>query len=112
MFSYIAFISILNNGVEFGEPMWKGVIIQVLFHSLFSLLTLVIIILPIFLLILKYIKNEMNSLLFVSILVFLVFMQLCYELQNEFWWGSLVPSLVATIVFTIIEYLTRKSTSR
>lgn len=109
MLTYIGYIAIINNGVELGEPMWKGFVIQVLFHSIFSLMLLVIIILPLFLLTIKLIKNKTISYAVASFVIFLSFMWLYYALQGEFWWGSLIPSIVGTIVFITIEYLTSAS---
>ncbi len=109
MFAYVGLLSILNNGVELGEPMWKGFIIQVLFHSQFSLAVFTVVILPIYILLKKTIDNKVTIMALLSLSVFLSLIVLQYLYQGEFWLGSLVPSILGTIMFITIEYLTSTS---
>ena len=57
----------------------------------------------------QYFKNKTISNVVTSFVIFLSFMWLYYVLQGEFWWGSLIPSIFGTIVFSTIEYLTSAS---
>ena len=109
MLAYVGVIAILNNGIGLGEPMWKGFLIQVLFHSQFSLIVLVIVVIPLFVLMLKFIENKSSVMKLLALSVFSSITGLCILFQGEFWWDLLVPGVVAAIVFVTIEYYTSRS---
>lgn len=103
MFCYVGLIAILNEGKGLGDPIWKGFLLQVGFHSIFGLAVLALLVGPIYILLNRFIDSRQMVMLFTFFMTFTSLMFLYFQMQAGFWPGSLVPSILGAGVFIAIE---------
>ena len=106
--SYVLLIAILNNWIAFGAPTWKGFLLQVYIHFIFSVVPLLIVIVPTWVILIKIRANERlkNTILYASIFLIL-FVIYGFNLSVDgFWLGIFMPCFMGIISFSVINYLT------
>jgi len=110
-FTYVTAVVVFEGGIELGEPMWKGYLLQLYFLSTLGLIYFGIFLIPIMLLVEKYVSNSIKKLSIygVTTLTLLTFAYIQYSGTNL--WTSIPLSTFGTIIILFIQYLTIRSSS-
>lgn len=112
--SYVLLVSVLNQGVGLGEPLWKGFLLQVLIHTAYTIIVLSVLVAPVYIISSRLTSNKLVTNIIINTSVFVVIM-LLYTFMlsvSGYWAGIVLPCVVGVIVFYYIEYLTRHSSRR
>lgn len=110
-FSYVLLIAILNKGIGLGEPMWRGFLLQVLIHAVYTLIVLTVLVAPLYILLSRMVSSILIARIITYASVFLILVLLYGFVMSlsGFWFGILLPSVVSVVVFYLIEKLTGTS---
>jgi hypothetical protein len=106
--SYVLLVSILNKWIGLGEPLWKGFLLQVLLHAVYTIIVLSVLVAPLFIILQKITSNELIANVITYTFMFSVLMLLYTFMLSVrgYWSGILLPSVIGVVVFYLIEYLT------
>lgn len=110
-FSYVLLIAILNKGIGLGEPMWRGFLLQVLLHAVYTFIVLTVLVAPLYILLVNMVSSILIARVITYTFIFLVLVLLYIFILSlrGYWAGILLPGIIGVVVFYLIENLTSTS---
>lgn len=103
---YVSEVAILNKAVGFGEPLWLGFVLQIALHVIYSLVALLVFILPIHIFSVKKLTAASSAMAISCMAVFavlvLVYTQFVAGVGGA-WLLAVLPCVSGTLCFYMIE---------
>jgi len=110
-FTYVTAVVVLEGGIELGEPMWKGYFLQLYLLSILGLIYFGIFLIPIMILLEKYVHNRIIKLSIYGVTTLCLLTAAYIQYSGANLWSSIPLSIFGTIILLFIQYLTTRSSS-
>lgn len=110
--AYVVLVTVLNQGNGLGEDALQGFIYQVIFHFIITVIPILLIVLPLYILLKKKVNSQKTFDLIIYAALFMVTLVtyiLIVRGVGNGWWLAMVPSIFSVLALFSITHLLRHS---